>query len=190
MTRSWKHRTTLFQVWMWRRDACKGPEVGVLKREYALKLQTTLLLIKIQETIFLHALASFNHMSLWKGMIWALKHWNNPLRYIFKCIGGIELYLKIYSHDKVESCGYGICATHWDLHTLHRIRWNIDSAFVMAHGFSGVYMENKPPLISKYSGWGIWANILSKKYCHGFQKDPFLAAHCVLKCGFTVVTGA
>ena len=135
-------------------------------------------------------LARFNHMSLWKGMIWALKHWNNPLRYIFKCIGGIELYLKIYSHDKVESCGYGICDAHWDLHTLHRIRWNIDSAFVMAHGFSGVYMQNKTPLISKYSGWGIWANILSQKYCHGFQKDPFLAAHCVLKCGFTVVTGA
>ena len=55
MTRSWKHRTTLFQVWIWRRDACKGPEVGVQKREYALQLQTTLLLIKIQETIFLHA---------------------------------------------------------------------------------------------------------------------------------------
>ena len=189
MTRSWKHRTTLFQVWIWRLDACKGPEVGVQKREYALQLQSTLLLINIQETIFLHALASFNHMPLWEGMIWALKHWNNPLRYIFKCIGGIELYLKIYSHDKVESCGYGICATHRDLHTLHRIRWNIDSAFVMAHGFSGVYMQNKTPLISKYSGWGIWANILSKKYCHGFQKDPFLAAHCVLKCGFTVVTG-
>ena len=40
---------------MWRRDACKGPEVGVQKSKYALQLQTTLLLIKIQENVFLHA---------------------------------------------------------------------------------------------------------------------------------------